>query len=737
MKSTIKICSIITALAIIFSLQSIAQWSLTGNAGTNPSTNFIGTVDNVDLSLRRNNQRVAWFGSLNTSLGQLSLASSSTGTYNIALGIASLYSNTTGYNNSSTGGYSLNKNTTGYDNVANGVYALHSNTSGKQNVGIGNKALYNNVTGNNNTAIGYNANVGVDGLTNATAIGNGAVVNQSNAIQLGNSTITKVYAGTGTNATLVAGGLQVTGGTPAIGKVLVSDVNGVATWQDMSAGNDNQTLSLNGNQLTISNGNTVTLPTSGGVNGWSLTGNAGTDPNTNFIGTMDSVPFNIRVNNQPAGRISPSNQNTSYGYQTLVNTTGGGNTANGFVALKNNINGSYNTAIGSAALFTNTSGEKNTATGVLALHANNGENNTANGVNALQFNSTGNSNTGIGFNALQWNFDGNYNVAMGVGALLRNSSGNQNVAMGFGALQTNLSGNNNAALGYEANVATNNLINATAIGANAVVNASNKIRLGDASVTMIEGNPPMYTGSDGRFKTNIAENEVKGLEFIKKLRPVVYNFDTKKFTEFLTKNMSEEMRKQYLDKDFTASTAIRQSGFIAQEVEQAAKEVGYNFNGVHVPENENDNYSIAYSQFVVPLVKAVQELSKKNERLEAALRKAGIAIEEATESVNQSQTETKLQKTTSVVPKEFGVSSSPNPFNPIAKIKVSLPQDAKLNVAVYDVSGRLVSTLSDNEQKSAGIYNYEFNGSSVASGSYFVQVQAGEFTSTQKIMLVK
>jgi hypothetical protein len=52
-------------------------------------------------------------------------------------------------------------------------------------------------------------------------------------------------------------------------------------------------------------------------------------------------------------------------------------------------------------------------------------------------------------------------------------------------------------------------------------------------------------------------------------------------TEFLTKNMPDSIRRQYLDKDFKPSTAIRQSGFIAQEVEKAAQEAGYNFNGVH------------------------------------------------------------------------------------------------------------------------------------------------------------
>ncbi len=59
--------------------------------------------------------------------------------------------------------------------------------------------------------------------------------------------------------------------------------------------------------------------------------------------------------------------------------------------------------------------------------------------------------------------------------------------------------------------------------------------------------------------------------------------------------------------DFSRSESIRHSGFVAQEVEKAAKEAGYDFNGIIVPENDRQTYSLSYAQFVVPLVKAVQE----------------------------------------------------------------------------------------------------------------------------------
>ena len=52
---------------------------------------------------------------------------------------------------------------------------------------------------------------------------------------------------------------------------------------------------------------------------------------------------------------------------------------------------------------------------------------------------------------------------------------------------------------------------------------------------------------------------------------------------------------------------IKFSGFLAQEVEQAAKETGYDFSGLHKPNNSKELYAISYETFVVPLVKAVQE----------------------------------------------------------------------------------------------------------------------------------
>jgi len=46
--------------------------------------------------------------------------------------------------------------------------------------------------------------------------------------------------------------------------------------------------------------------------------------------------------------------------------------------------------------------------------------------------------------------------------------------------------------------------------------------------------------------------------------------------------------------------AVRYTGFLAQDVEKAAKSVGYDFSGVDAPQHERDNYSLRYAEFVVP-----------------------------------------------------------------------------------------------------------------------------------------
>jgi trimeric autotransporter adhesin len=284
------------------------------------------------------------------------------------------------------------------------------------------------------------------------------------------------------------------------------------------------------------------------------------------------------------------------------------NTAIGLRALFSNTTGGFNTATGTSALNANTSGNANTANGFASLLSNTtGGANTAYGVSSLPNNTTGGNNTAIGGNALQVNSTGSSNTAIGSGSLFANTSGFSNTTLGNLSLGTNTTGSYNTTIGFGSDVTSSNLTNATAIGNTAIVNASNKVRIGNTSVTVIEGQVPFTTPSDGRFKFNVREN-VKGLDFILKLRPVTYQFDVKKQEDFTRGVLKYSQLKNY---NKTAgndeATQMIRTGFIAQEVEQAAKKTGYDFDGVRIPKTEKEYYSLSYSSFVVPLVKAVQE----------------------------------------------------------------------------------------------------------------------------------
>ena len=91
-----------------------------------------------------------------------------------------------------------------------------------------------------------------------------------------------------------------------------------------------------------------------------------------------------------------------------------------------------------------------------------------------------------------------------------------------------------------------------------------------------------------------------------------------------------------------------------------------------------------------------------------------------------------------ILPTEFALHQNyPNPFNPATKISFDLPQDSKVNLVVYDLLGREVKRLVNNELKVAGRYTYDFNGSSLASGVYFYRLDTEGFTNTKRMLLIK
>ncbi len=78
----------------------------------------------------------------------------------------------------------------------------------------------------------------------------------------------------------------------------------------------------------------------------------------------------------------------------------------------------------------------------------------------------------------------------------------------------------------------------------------------------------------------------------------------------------------------------------------------------------------------------------------------------------------------------------PNPFNPTTVIEFAIPTTETVSLKIYDVLGREVATLL-NERRNAGVHRINFNATNLSSGTYFYRLQAGTFTQTKKMILVK
>lgn len=476
-------------------------------------------------------------------------------------------------------------------------------------------------------------------------------------------------------------------------------------------------------------------------NFWSLTGNAGTNPSANFIGTTDAQPLAFRVNNKRAGYIDYDSliANSSFGNQSLVtNTSGNNNTAIGYRSLFSNTQGDRNTGLGAFSLYNNTTGYYNTGIGYQALFNNTSSiGNTATGLWALYNTTNSIDNTANGIQALYHNISGGNNTACGGGALITNTTGFSNSGFGFQSLFTNSTGSDNTALGNSADVSADGFVYATAIGDLAIANASYKVVVGpNISGMVIGGYAPWSNLSDGRFKENVKE-DVPGLKFINKLRPVTYTVNTKKLDEHVMQNMPDSIRMKRMQKPEVYSKAATkiQTGFVAQEVEKTAKELGYNFDGVNAPKNPTDNYSIAYSQFVVPLVKAVQELSKLNDDKDAKIDNLQKQIDDLKAGM-QSNNSSMQNATAVVISNAVLEQNTPNPFKNSTTINYSLPQKfTSAQIVITDKTGK---TLKSVNISGSGRGSLNVDASTLSSGAYqYSLVIDGRLIATKQMVLAK
>ena len=87
-------------------------------------------------------------------------------------------------------------------------------------------------------------------------------------------------------------------------------------------------------------------------------------------------------------------------------------------------------------------------------------------------------------------------------------------------------------------------------------------------------------------------------------------------------------------------------------------------------------------------------------------------------------------------PQVYDLKPFPNPMNPVAKIRYEVPEFSFVNISIYDITGRLIKTLI-NENKEPGIYEIEFDGSQLASGIYLSVLKSNGTTISRKLQLIK
>lgn len=190
---------------------------------------------------------------------------------------------------------------------------------------------------------------------------------------------------------------------------------------------------------------------------------------------------------------------------------------------------------------------------------------------------------------------------------MSSATGSLNTAIGYLAGDTVTTGGSNTFVGSQADANAGTYVNGMALGSGAVLTASNRIVLGNTSISSIYAQVTSITGiSDRRQKKDIEDIGI-GLDFIRNIRPVSYRYN----------NGDDTLRY----------------GFIAQEVEDVlpgqlreivesaseAEDMSGKGMALVVKGNDEDHiYKMAYTEMIAPLVKAVQEQQAQIEELRAA-----------------------------------------------------------------------------------------------------------------------
>lgn len=726
LKSTVYLIAFI--IISCFAQPANAQWSLTGNAGTNTSTNFIGTTDAKNLKIRTNNTirmnitsngkiAIGNFtpafkldvkgGSINTDslyrIGGNAVLRASI--YNTSVGVSSGESHTTGNGNTAVGSTALKLNTTGGNNTAVGGAALLNN-NGHQNVAIGYLSLLSNTSGGNNTACGTNSMLyNIIGYAN-TALGHQSLIHNTEGSENTGTGIFSLFFNTI--------GIQNTAS---------------GTFASYSNTEGNYNIAIGTNALYTN------------------------QTESDLVAVGASALYN-----------STGASNVAVGSKALYNsTTGAENVAVGKESLYSNFGGSGNTTVGFQSLFSNNTGNSNTAIGRNALNANtSGSNNSAFGYAADVNSSTLSNATAIGSNARVACSNclvlGSASVNVGIGLTspgarlsissvetelggtvasntFRTNGGNLGASSGDFISLANIGfkSTNNSSLGIRAyrhsagssweNAAlvlsydVDNTFNPGGTGTNYFAFSGNGgLGIGTTipgflfEVNGAAGKPgggSWATSSDARLKKDIQPYN-DGLASLLKINPVTYHYNEKS---------GYDTKPEYV-------------GVLAQELKEVAP---YMIGSSQ--KNGETYYTVDNSAMTYMLINAMKEQQEQIKELTSQIQKFENALSQCCTNLEGNNLSNKPYSH-SISDKPILEQNQPNPFNKETVIKFYIPsKTGSAKIIVTDMTGQQLKLF---EIKQTGYGEIIIHANELASGSYLYSLLIdGVKTESRRMELIK